>query len=33
MFIGATIVSAMTALLIYFLVKYAVENRRKKNLA
>jgi uncharacterized protein (DUF2062 family) len=33
MLIGATIVSAMTALLIYFLVKYAVENRRKKNLA
>jgi len=33
MFIGATIVSAMTALLIYFIVKYAVENRRKKNLA
>jgi uncharacterized protein (DUF2062 family) len=33
MLIGATIVSAMTALLIYFIVKYAVENRRKKNLA
>ena len=33
MLIGATIVSAMTALLIYFIVKYAVDNRRKKNLA
>jgi uncharacterized protein (DUF2062 family) len=32
LFIGATIVSTITALFIYFIVKYAVDNRRKKNL-
>jgi uncharacterized protein len=32
LFIGATIVSTITALIIYFIVKYAVDNRRKKNL-
>lgn len=32
LFIGATIVSTMTALIIYFLVKYAIEIRRKKHL-
>jgi uncharacterized protein (DUF2062 family) len=31
LFLGATIVSTLTAFLIYFLVKYAVDNRRKKN--
>ena len=30
--IGATIVSTITAFLIYFIVKYAVDIRRKKNL-
>ena len=32
LFIGATIVSTITALFIYFIVKYAVDNIRKKNL-
>jgi uncharacterized protein (DUF2062 family) len=32
LFIGATIVSAITALFIYLIVKYAIDNRRKKNL-
>jgi uncharacterized protein (DUF2062 family) len=32
LFIGATIVSTITALIIYFIVKYAVDNKRKKSL-
>ena len=32
-FIGSTIVSTITAFLIYFIVKYALEYRRKKNLS
>lgn len=32
LFIGSTIVSTITAFLVYFIVKYAVESRRKKNL-
>jgi uncharacterized protein (DUF2062 family) len=32
MFIGSTVVSTITALVVYFIVKYAVEHKRKSNL-
>ncbi len=32
LFIGSTLVSSITALLIFFIVKYAVEYRRKRNI-
>lgn len=32
LFIGSILVSSITALLIFFIVKYAVEYRRKKNI-
>jgi uncharacterized protein (DUF2062 family) len=32
LFVGSTIVSTITAILVYFIVKYAVQYRRKKSL-